>query len=160
MGLQMVNEQIGTENMKRRVDLEQKRQRKMSKLKTKMWADYEECERMGYDWTARRAKWESELKELQALRDEHRGPGLDPIQTPKPHIYSTTGRTRDLNNDDLYAQAVSGLDELEEDAVPIAQGEDDADAEAAVLEWFKVHNQCYAAALLLIASSAKLSSCM
>lgn len=51
----MVNEQIGIENMKRRVDLESKRQRMMSRVTRGMWDDYAECQRMGYDWTSRRA---------------------------------------------------------------------------------------------------------
>ncbi len=140
----MVNEQIGTENLKRRVDLENRRQRMLSKIKTAMWADHAECQRMGYDWMARRAKWEAQLKELQALRGDHSAPRVPPTQTPKPLVWSDQGwrgHTTDkkLRNDDLYAQAMSRLDQLEEEQVPAGDSESGEDQEA-VFDWFKVRH--------------------
>lgn len=137
----MVNEQIGTENMKRRVDLEHRRQRVMSKLTRAMWDDYAECQRMGYDWTPRRAKWESDLKELAALRGDQSAPRLEPTETPKPlgwgthHWKGSVTNTR-LPNDDLYIQALARLGELEDAAGPIdphAPLESDSNP-----DWFKV----------------------
>jgi len=136
--VQMVNEQIGTENMKRRVDLEARRQRKMAKVQKAMWADHAECLRMGYDWTARRAKWESELKELQSMREDHSAPQLAPIQTPRPRGRSSPNSRAMLCNDEVYQQALSKLDALEEDALPDVDLESDEEAPAAVVDWFKV----------------------
>ncbi len=137
----MVNEQIGTENMKRRVDLEARRQRKMAKVQKAMWADHAECLRMGYDWTARRAKWESELKELQSMREDHSGPQLAPIQTSRPLARGKIGSppTRAmLRNDEMYQQGLSKLDALEEDALPEVVMEPGEEAPPAVMDWFKV----------------------
>ena len=139
--VQLVNEQIGTENMKRRVDLEARRQRKMAQVQKAMWADHAECLRMGYDWTARRAKWESELKELQSLREDHSRPQLPPIQTSRPLARGKIGSppTRAmLRNDEMYEQGLSKLDALEEDALPDVDLEPGEEAPAAVLDWFKV----------------------
>ena len=118
--MQMVNEQIGTESMKRRVDLENQRQRQMMKMTEAMWADYRNCQKMGYDWTPRRAKWESHLKELQALRNLYTGPRalMRPTQTPKPIGMSEAStrsqrKSRQLRNDDLYSQAMAKLKKLE-----------------------------------------------
>ncbi|DBB17271.1 TPA: hypothetical protein ACH3X3_014319 [Trebouxia sp. C0006] len=137
----MVNEQIGTENMKRRVDLEARRQRKMAKVQQAMWADHAECLRMGYDWTARRAKWESELKELQSMREDHSGPELAPTQTSRPLARGKIGSppTRAmLRNDEMYQQGLSKLDALEEDALPEVVMEPGDEAPPAVMDWFKV----------------------
>lgn len=137
----LVNEQIGTENMKRRVDLEARRQRKMAQVQKAMWADHAECLRMGYDWTARRAKWESELKELQSLREDHSRPQLPPIQTSRPLARGKIGSppTRAmLRNDEMYEQGLSKLDALEEDALPDVDLEPGEEAPAAVIDWFKV----------------------
>ena len=64
----MINEQIAVENMKRRVDLEHRRQRKLGKVQKQMWEDFAECQRMGYPWEPRRAQYESRLSDLQALK--------------------------------------------------------------------------------------------
>lgn len=139
--VQMVNEQIGTENMKRRVDLEARRQRKMAKVQKAMWADHAECLRMGYDWTARRAKWESELKELQSMREDHSGHQQAPTQTSRPLSRGKLGSppTRAmLRNDEMYQQGLSKLDALEEDALPDVDLKPGEEAPAAVMDWFKV----------------------
>ena len=139
--VQMVNEQIGTENMKRRVDLEARRQRKMAKVQKAMWADHAECLRMGYDWTARRAKWESELKELQSMREDHSAPQLAPIQTSRPLARGKIGSPPTkamLRNDEMYQQGLSKLDALEEDALPDVAMEPGEEAPPAVMDWFKV----------------------
>ena len=142
----MVNEQIGTENMKRRVDLEHKRQRVMSKITRAMWDDYSECQRMGYDWTSRRAKWEARLTELQSLRGAKNVPRLDPNETPKalgwgPHHWKGTVTDEKLPNDELYAQALARLNNLEEAALPSSsegQAQPEISDKPAMMDWFKV----------------------
>lgn len=119
--LQMVNEQIGIENMKRRVDLEHRRQRVYSKLTRAMWAEHDECVRMGNDWAPRRAKWEAHLKDLHSLRGDKNVPRLNPNETPKPlgwgpHHWKGTVTDQKLPNDELYSQACARLDSLEEAA--------------------------------------------
>lgn len=143
--LQMVNEQIGTENMKRRVDLEHRRQRVMSKLTRAMWDDYAECQRMGYDWTPRRAKWESDLKELASLREDQSAPRLEPSETPKPlgwgsHHWKGSVTNQRLPNDELYIQALTRLGELEDGAGPSSDphAPPEINDRPALTDWFKV----------------------
>lgn len=76
--VQLVNEQVGAENMKRRIENEHKRQRRLVQTQKKMWDSFAECQRNGYDWEARRATFESQLNEIQAQKyivpprpDEH-----------------------------------------------------------------------------------------
>ena len=130
----MVNQQIVTENIKRRVDLEARRQRKLAKVQKAMWADHAECIRMGYDWAARRAIWESELTELQAMRPFRSEPRLAPIRTPTPRAGSGLAKGK-LGNNDIYAQALSKLDMLEDGDLPATDL--DSDEEAAT-NWYKV----------------------
>lgn len=130
----MVNQQIVTENIKRRVDLEARRQRKLAKMQKAMWADHAECIRMGYDWAARRAIWESELTELQAMRPTRFEPKLAPIRTPTPKAGSGLGKGK-LGNDDIYAQALSKLDVLEDGDLPATDLESDDEA---ATNWYKV----------------------
>lgn len=67
----MVNEQIGAENMKRRVEVEHKRQRRLGTLQQKMWKDFTYCQKNGYDWEPRRAQFESQLNDIQAQEHIH-----------------------------------------------------------------------------------------
>ena len=154
--LQMVNEQIGIENMKRRVDLEHRRQRAYSKLTRAMWAEHDECIRMEHDWTPRRAKWEALLKELHSLRGDKNVPRLDPNETPKPlgwgpHHWKGTVIDQKLPNDELYSLACARLATLEAAAGPPSSASSSSfepgQAQAEVSEqpdWFKVHQsaQC------------------
>ena len=143
----MVNEQIGIENMKRRVDLEHRRQRVYSKLTRAMWAEHEECTQMGYDWAPRRAKWEARLKELHSLRGDKSVPRLDPSETPKPlgwgtHHWKGSVTDQKLPNDELYSQACAHLAALEATAGPPSSSSAEAsEAEGEVSaqpDWFKV----------------------
>ena len=137
--------------MKRRVELESKRQRMLSKMTRAMWADYAECERLGYDWTARRAKWESQLKELQSLRENIRVPRIDtqmPMGSGRNHRRLLSGSDK-LPNDELYSQALDRLEKLQGQAEASSQAvnndtgdviEGEAkDKSESVLEWFKVY---------------------
>ena len=141
--LQLVNEQIGTENMKRRVELESKRQRMLSRMTRAMWADHTECQRLGYDWTARRAKWESQLKELQTLRDIVRVPRLDtqmPMGSGRQYRRLIAADDK-LPNDELYVQALDRLEQLQNKAEASGQAlvqDEEKDRSESVLEWFKV----------------------
>ena len=135
--MQLVNEQIGTENMKRRVELESRRKRMLAKMKRAMWKDYAEAQRMGYDWTARRAKWEAQLKELQSLTDDRSVPA-EPSHASLPNNqrFQNSHADQKLQNDELYAEAMKGLSQLAD--VDVTSSTDDESDPDADLDWFQV----------------------
>ena len=146
--LQMVNEQIGTENMKRRVDIEHRRQRKLAKVQEKMWNDFADCQANGYDWAPRRAQYESQLNDIQAQKsifvpDEVDAAEPDHLsginrQFPAERLRSRAhGKAAELGKNSLLTDAAGQPSDWKQEQRQLPPGESDP-AYAAMLDWFKV----------------------
>ena len=141
----MINEQIGVENMKRRVDLEHRRQRKLGKVQQKMWEDFAECQRMGYEWEPRRAQYESRLNDLQALKhiwvpeaDDEEGLFDEDAVADEPSGVNLQFPAEKLR-DTVFAKAAElASNSLLTDASQQQHRDPNEPAYMAMLDWFKV----------------------